>query len=92
MTPQDLARAADICNEPGRVRQAIRDAASATGISTADILGRSRLRTIVHARQLAMHMAHEAGAPCTQIARVFKRDHSTIIHGVRAEAARRAAQ
>ena len=94
MTPQDLARAADIANaaRPGSVRQAIRDAAAATGVSVDDLLGRSRLRGITQARHLAMFMARETGAKYQVIARVFGRDHTTIIHGVRAEAARRAVQ
>lgn len=94
MTPQDLARAAEIVNvtRPGFVRQAIRDVSAATGVSVDDLLGRGRRRKITQARQLAMFIAREKGAAYSAIARVFGRDHTTIIHGVRAEAARRAAE
>ena len=94
MTPQDLARAAEIANpaRPGSVRQAIQDVSAATGVSVEDLLGRGRRREITQARQLAMFIAREKGAAYSVIARVFGRDHTTIIHGVRAEAARRAAE
>ena len=94
MTPQDLARASDIANapRPGFVRQAIRDVSAATGVSVEDLLGRVGRREITQARQLAMFIARENGAKYQVIARVFGRDHTTIIHGVRAEAARRAAE
>lgn len=92
MTPQDLARAAEIRHPLRPCRQSVIDVSGATGISVAEIMGRSQTRHIAQARQLAYFVAHEAGASCAQIGRFFDRDSSTVSQGIRAEASRRVAQ
>ena len=53
------------------------------------IMGRSRTAPIAHARQVAMALCMElAGAPSTQVARHFGRDHTTVLYAVEAVKAR----
>ena len=48
-----------------------------------DILGDSRLRTITRARQECYHrIRRDTDLSLAQIGRIFKRDHTTIIHGI----------
>lgn len=47
-----------------------------------DILSRSRHKIVIRPRALIYHFAHEAGWTWSDISRVVKRDHSTIIHAV----------
>lgn len=92
MTPDDLARAAGIARSfTGPAHRALRDVSRATGITEAEIVGRSRVRPLVRARQLVAFVARRDGATYGQIAKALRRDRTTIIHGVRAEAARREA-
>ncbi|HYH60255.1 MAG TPA: DnaA/Hda family protein, partial [Solirubrobacterales bacterium] len=65
---------------------AIQDAvASVVGISRADLLSGKRTPAAVRARHLAMFLARElTPLSLVQIAREFNRDHSTVIHAIRA--------
>ena len=67
----------------------IRIVANRAGITEADILGQSRLRKITEHRQFVMYLAHKRGMSLPQIGRIMGRHHTTVLHGVRAEAARR---
>ena len=53
---------------------------------------RSPVRTIniSHPRQEAMLIMHEAGYSMPRIGRFFSRDHTTVLHGIRAAKARMA--
>ncbi len=66
--------------------QAIQDAvASVAGISRADLLSAKRTPDIARARHLAMFLARElTPLSLVQIAREFDRDHSTVIHAIKA--------
>ena len=67
----------------------INEIAFASGITAADILGYSREHQFAHPRQEAMRQVRERlGFSWNRMARVFKRDHSTCISGVRAARAR----
>lgn len=74
-----------------RVDAIVRAVSEATGISRIAIYSQSRRREIAHARQIVMHEAHKQGLSVNQIARALNRDHTTILHGIRAEETRRAA-
>lgn len=52
-----------------------------TGVPDYEILGESRIREFVRARQYAMWKCREQGYSFPEIGRVFNRDHTTIIHG-----------
>lgn len=54
-----------------------------TGVSIAEMKGRSRLMPISTARQLAMWHLHKAGYGYSTIGRMLNVDHTTAIHAVR---------
>jgi hypothetical protein len=59
------------------------------GVSSADILGKSRCRPIMAARQEAIyHVVVETGMTLPMIGRRFRRDHTTILHNFRAHKAK----
>lgn len=58
-------------------------------ISHAELRGHSRVRKFALPRQMAMFISREVtGLSLPQIGRHFDRDHTTILHGCRATAAR----
>ena len=63
--------------------------AAETGVKLPDIMGRSRLAYLCRIRELIWFIAHENGASLPQIGRVFNRDHTTILSGLRNEKRRR---
>ncbi len=78
---QDLATdAARHAIDPGRI---IGEASQYYKVSTTELLGRSRTKTIALARQVAMYLLmYELEMSPTQIGRLLGgRDHSTVIHG-----------
>ncbi len=74
------------------VRQLVTEAALREGISEADITGHSRLRKFAWPRQWVMFEAQKRGLSTPQIGAVLNRDHTTILSGIKAEAARRSGQ
>jgi chromosomal replication initiator protein len=65
---------------------AIQDAVCAVnGITREDLLSAKRSPKVARSRQVAMFMARElTGLSLTEIARAFDRDHTTVLHAVRA--------
>lgn len=63
--------------------------ADRTGIHPDEIISRAQHRDISQARQAVMYEANASGNSVRQIARFFGYDRSTVIHGIRAEKARR---
>lgn len=60
-------------------------------VKPGELTGPSRLRSVVLARQVAMHLAREHGHSLIQIGSLFGRDHTTVLHACRrVEAAARA--
>ena len=74
-----------------RVLELIDAVSAETGIPAKQIRGRCRKAHIVRARQIVMYEARQLGLSYPQIARAMGKDHTTIIHGVRAEEQRRGA-
>ncbi len=60
--------------------------ASQCGLTVAEIKGNRRSATVARPRQLAMLMARESlpNLSLPQIAKRFHRDHTTIMHGIKA--------
>lgn len=87
----DFADAAAIRIPGQRFRAVLTEVSEATGISISRILGRSRVRPVVEARQLVCHVLYRHGMSYPQIGRLINRDHTTVLHAVRAVEARRAA-
>lgn len=70
--------------------EGIQDAVCAThGITRPELLSSQRTPRIAHARQVAMYLARElTPLSLTAIAREFNRDHTTVMHAVRAVSSR----
>ena len=52
-------------------------------LNSKDILGKSRIKDIKNARQVAMYLMNkELGLSTTKIGRELSKDHSTVIHGI----------
>ena len=55
------------------------------GVSIGDLRGRRQSRTYTHPRQMAFYLAASlTGKSHPEIGRFFDRDHTTVLHGVRA--------
>lgn len=63
--------------------------AAETGVPVRAIYGNSRKRQVAEARQLVMYIAVEHGISTNIVGYALNRDHTTVIHGHRAEKARR---
>lgn len=91
MTPEDVARAAEIrtrCH-PARITEIIAEVAEATGWEPQEITGARVFPGLVQARDLACFIARREGFSWTQIGNVMRRDHTTIITAVQREQRRR---
>lgn len=80
---------------PSVLQRAVEAAAEETGVSPKMIFSQSTSRQIAEARQLAYWLIRSVRAPnglprygWKEIGRAFGRDHSTVLHGVRAHKAR----
>lgn len=69
---------------PGRVIRIQKLVADYFGVSRDDYLGRHRNQKHVWPRQIAIYLADRL-TPCSsvEIGRIFRRDHTTILHAVR---------
>jgi chromosomal replication initiator protein len=66
----------------GAIQEAV---ATASGLTREQLLSSSRTPRIARARQLAMYLSRElTEAPLATIARAFDRDHTTVLHALRA--------
>lgn len=72
--------------EPIRRRMAeiAAEVAVDNGLTLAELRGDSREFAVSHPRQFAMLMMSDAGHATNAIGRFFKRDHSTVAHGIKA--------
>jgi chromosomal replication initiator protein len=72
----------EVAIQLGAIQEAV---ATASGIGRAELVSPSRVPRIAHARQLAMYLSRElTAAPVAAIARAFHRDHTTVLHAIRA--------
>jgi len=60
----------------------IHDIARAHKLTVDDILGTSKIKMIVMVRRKCVVMLREKGYSTTEIGRIMKRDHSTIVHAL----------
>ena len=68
------------------IKQLILEEAKAAGVSYETLIDYNNTLRVIAVRRKAMYRAHkETNKTYTQIARVFKRDHTTIISGIRYE-------
>lgn len=54
------------------------------GQKESDVLGKCKTKPIAHLRQEIMSLAAEAGYSTPEIGRALNRDHSTVVHGIKA--------
>lgn len=53
------------------------------GVSREKVLGRSRWASICEARHIAIYLTYHYGLKtCVEVARLFNRDHTTVIHSL----------
>ena len=71
------------------IRQFTLDVCSDAGVEAYIVMGRNRTAAICRLRELIWYRAHAEGYSLNQIGRVFGRDHTTVMHGVRNEQRRR---
>ena len=68
------------------IKQIIQEEAKAAGLSYETLISYNTTQRVIAVRRRAMYRAHiETDKTYTQIARVFKRDHTTLISGVNYE-------
>ena len=68
------------------IKQIILEEAKAAGLSYETLIDYNNTLRVIAVRRKAMYRAHkETDKTYTQIARVFKRDHTTIISGINYE-------
>lgn len=90
LTAEDLRRCTEIDKaEVGIVSRITSEVAAATGVPHKAILGVRRDARTVQARQLVMYIARREGLSFERIGTAMRRDHSTVVYGVRAEEKRR---
>jgi len=66
-----------------RIISDVQNIADDHGVTVEDIFGKRRHAPIARARQEAFTALRWYGFSYPQIGRIFGRDHSTVIHGVR---------
>lgn len=67
----------------------VKDVARRAGVSVGDIYGRATARRFSRPRQAAMYLAvTRTGKSYQQVGRIFGRDHTTVLHAIRAVEAR----
>ena len=65
--------------------------AEAYGVTPSVVMSKRRTRRCAHPRQWVMYEGHLMGFTTAEMGRFFGLDHTTVMHGVRAEKARRGA-
>lgn len=68
--------------------QIVKDVAKARGFSAQELLGASRNQNLVLARHEAMYLCSKSGKSYVLIGRIFGKDHTSVMHGVRKHAER----
>lgn len=83
-----VRRASPVRDLTPPVRAAIEQVAATHGVHTADLMGRSKSRSVARARQEAMVRVRALGYSLPEVGRIFGRDHTTVVHACRQVAAR----
>lgn len=92
LSPDAIAACRQVFEQHRSTVLKIVDAVSeATGIPAKRILGPRKDAATARARQIVMYEARRAGLSYPQIGDALDRDHTSVMHGVRAEEKRRAA-
>lgn len=75
-------RAVKECQAGGKqsMKNIVEQVSRSRGVPVKDIMGTSRLKDIVAARQSAMWLSRSQGISFARVGRFFNRDHTTILH------------
>lgn len=74
----------------GPVHSIMLDFASRNGLTLDDLTGRSRFRNVAHPRQDCMaEISRRCRMSAVKIAKLFGRDHTTVLHALKASARRK---
>lgn len=94
LLPEDIKRCREISlANRDLIMDIVRAVSEATEIPVAHIQGPRKTREVVLARWMICYLAHvESGFTVEAIARVLRRDHSTVCHAIAKERERRAAE
>ena len=66
-----------------KMRQVVKKMAEKHNMSVETLMSATRIMSIVRARQEAMyHIKMETGCSFLELARFFRKDHTTIMHGI----------
>ena len=88
LTDADRAAISNITSR-ATVRQIAQQVCEVTGANYAAIMGPNRAAHLCRVREVIYYIATREGFSLPQIGRVFGRDHTTILSGLRNEKARR---
>jgi chromosomal replication initiation ATPase DnaA len=80
----DLSQAFADIKSKAPIRAIVRQVAKLTGIPQEDILSPKRDRATARARQMVMWKARQEGHSFPAIGKALQRDHTSVLHGVRA--------
>ena len=93
LTPQHFVQMAQALStlSLSKPRRIVAEVAAKNDIGFHTLLSSNRTHKVAHARQEAMlRLRRETDLSLPQIGRIFKRDHSTVIHGIRRASQREA--
>ena len=92
LSDDDIRRCREISiGKHDLIMDIVRAVCDQVGIPVKAILSDARTRPIAHARWLIAYIAHvEQGHGVEAIARVIRKDHSSVVYGVKIERERRA--
>jgi chromosomal replication initiation ATPase DnaA len=92
LSPEDVKRCREInIGKHDLIMDIVRAVCEQVGIPVKAILSDARTRPLSHARWLICYIAHvEQGHGVEAIARVIRKDHSSVVYGVKMERERRA--
>lgn len=85
----DLPAINRIANQNRAILDIVQEVSAATGLTQAQITGRSLTPRHVQARDLVCFIARRHGISSKELGRALHRDHSGILDAIKREAARR---
>ncbi len=81
---QTLEETGQPTSAPNDISRIVERVAAAFGVSEKELLGPSRLRSVLQSRQVAMYLARELiGLSLPRLGAAFGRDHTTVLHACR---------
>ena len=90
--PWEIVELIERSRERGSMLEIAASVAGKHRLGVKDLKGQNKYRRVAQPRQEAMWEMHQAGYSYPQIGRFLNRDHTTVMHGVRAHEARMGAE